>query len=68
MAVISCMNSAPATVPSTRTRPPVSGVPPTTTAVIAASSMFRPWLDGSASAPWPTSSTPASAASTPEST
>ncbi len=31
----SCISTAPATVPSTRTEPPLSGVPPTTTAVMA---------------------------------
>ena len=34
----SCMSSAPMTVPTIRMRPPVSGVPPTTTAVMANSS------------------------------
>ncbi len=38
VAEISCISTAPATVPSTRTLPPLNGVPPTTTAVIALSS------------------------------
>ena len=59
---------APATVPRTRTLPPVSGVPPTTTAVMALSSMLRPWLAGSASAPWPTIMTPGRLAVAPSGT
>ena len=35
MALKSCMRSAPTTVPRSLTRPPVRGVPPTTTAVMA---------------------------------
>ena len=42
VAAISCISSAPASVPTIRTRPPDSGVPPTTTAVIALSSMSLP--------------------------
>ena len=36
VAKINCINRAPATVPDTLISPPASGVPPTTTAVIAA--------------------------------
>ena len=46
VAEISCISRAPATVPRTRTRPPVSGVPPTTTAVIADSSIRLPTTTG----------------------
>ena len=46
----SCMSTTPMTVPRTRTRPPVSGVPPTTTAVIAESSMSSPMSAGSLAA------------------
>ena len=44
---MSCMSRAPASVPTIRTWPPVSGVPPTTTAVMALSSMRTPTNDGS---------------------
>ena len=40
--------SAPNNVPAMFTRPPDSSVPPTATAAIASSSMFRPILAGSA--------------------
>ena len=48
-----------------RTRPPVSGVPPTTTAVMALSSMSSPTNDGSLAPSRAVASTPASAASRP---
>jgi hypothetical protein len=44
----------------------VSGVPPTTTAVIALSSMSWPMADGSLAVRRAVASTPATAASTPE--
>ena len=46
VAEISCISIAPASVPTIRTLPPDSGVPPTTTAVIALSSMRLPTNDG----------------------
>jgi hypothetical protein len=59
--------STPSTVPSTVPRPPNRLVPPSTTAVMTASSKFTPWLAD----PLPSrmaTSTPASAAATPTST
>ncbi len=47
VAAISCISIAPASVPTMRTRPPDKGVPPTTTAVIALSSMRFPTNEGS---------------------
>ena len=68
VAVISCISSAPIRVPSTRTWPPASGVPPITTAVIALSSMSSPTNDGSLAPSRAVLTTPATAASSPEST
>src|SRR6218665_1645285 len=42
------MVSAPSSVPKMSTLPPESSVPPTATAAMASSSMFRPILAGSA--------------------
>ena len=68
VAVMSCISSAPISVPRIRTRPPDSGVPPTTTAVIALSSMSSPTNDGSLAPSRAVLTTPATAASTPLST
>ena len=53
------MSTTPATVPRIRTRPPESGVPPTTTAVIAESSMSSPVLAASPAPRRAVASTPA---------
>lgn len=62
------MRTAPATVPPMLMRPPVSGVPPTTTAVIAESSMRLPSEVGSLAWRRAVASTPATAASSPDTT
>ncbi|CAO0827370.1 hypothetical protein SMICM17S_07187 [Streptomyces microflavus] len=62
----SCISRAPATVPSTRMEPPLSGVPPTTTAVMAESSMRVPSEDGSLAVSRAVARIPASAAIVPQ--
>ena len=65
VAEISCISIAPASVPTIRTWPPDNGVPPTTTAVIALSSIRLPRNDGSDAltrAVWMIPATAASAA------
>lgn len=68
VAVSSWMRTAPATVPPILIRPPLSGVPPTTTAVIADSSIRLPSEVGSLACSRADASTPATAARTPEQT
>src|SRR5215210_423868 len=63
--LISCIKSAPITVPMTFTLPPLKGVPPTTTAVMAESSIRRPMLDGSLAPRRAVATTPARAARRP---
>src|SRR5215218_5918909 len=63
--LISCIRSAPITVPMTFTLPPLKGVPPSTTAVIAESSIRRPMLDGSLAPRRAVATTPAKAARRP---
>jgi predicted ABC-type sugar transport system permease subunit len=63
----SCISTAPITVPRMRTRPPVSGVPPTTTAVMAESSISSPMSAGSLAPSRAVASTPAIPANTPHS-
>ena len=63
--LISCIKSAPITVPTTLTLPPLRGVPPTTTAVIAESSIRRPMLEGSLAPRRAVATTPARAARSP---
>jgi hypothetical protein len=65
VATISCIRSAPIRVPTTLIRPPDNGVPPTTTAVMALSSIRRPTNEGSLAPRRAVFTTPASAASTP---
>ena len=55
-------------MPATLISPPASGVPPTTTAVIALSSISNPTKDGSEAPERADASTPAIAASPPDST
>lgn len=62
------MRTAPATVPPMLTRPPVSGVPPTTTAVIADSSIRLPSEVGSLAWRRAVASTPATAARSAQAT
>lgn len=62
------MRTAPATVPPMLTRPPVSGVPPTTTAVMADSSIRLPSDVGSLACSRAVASTPATAASSADTT
>src|ERR671916_467167 len=47
LVVMTCMMSAPTSVPTTVARPPVRGVPPTTVAAMASSSMLSPMFGAS---------------------
>ena len=60
------MSSAPMIEPSRVKRPPVSAVPPTTTAKIASSSMNSPTREESAALIFDVAISPASAAQAPE--
>ena len=60
------MSSAPMIEPMSVKRPPVSAVPPTTTAKMASSSINSPTREESAALMFDAAMSPASAAQTPE--